>query len=196
MSLEEFWKLMRQRPDMWVGPPGESRVLCLVRALLEQVGGSSRLALELLPDGVVVVRTEGAGVSLERTAPGLHGFDGDLYLVEISQDLRRAQEAPGLIFARGLCRRLEVSTVSRGKAGTMVCVRGDLFQPVAVEPSDAPEHTEIRIWLDPEIFGDASPSTEVFTELLRDVSRSQSVSATLHDRRGAEVVVEISGAAT
>src|SRR4051812_33564955 len=111
MALEEFWKIMRRRPAMYVGPPGDSRVLCLVRALLEQVSGAKRLAVELLPDDVLVVRIDGAGVSLERTAPGLHGFGGDLYLVEISQDLRRAQQAPGLLLARGLCRRLEVSTV-------------------------------------------------------------------------------------
>jgi len=185
---------MRRRADMYVGPP-ESRLLYLARALLEQVTGAKRLSLELFPDAALVVRLEGVGVSLERTVPGLHGFGGDLYLVEVSQDMRRAQQSPGLLLARGLCRRLEVSTVSRGERAVMVCVHGDLVQPVALEPCDDPEHTEFRIWLDPEIFGAPGPSIEAFTELVREVARSQSASATLYDRRDTEVIVNVPGEA-
>jgi hypothetical protein len=193
MVMEEFWKGMRRRADMYVGPP-ESRLLFLVRALLGQLTGARRLSLELLP-GALVVRLDGVGVSLERTVPGLHGFGGDLYLVEVSHDMRCAQQSPGLFLARGLCRRLEVSTVSRGERATMACVHGDLVQPVAPEPCDDPEHAEFRVWLDPEIFGTPGPSTEAFTELVREVARSQFASATLRDRRGAEVVVDVPGEA-
>ena len=154
-SFADFFKGMRRRADMYMAHQAPaSRGSCISRGPC----WSSRETpiiwfLSSFLRALLVVRLVGAGVSLKPTTQDFPGRGGDIYLVEISQDMGRAQESPGLFLARGLCHRLEVVTVCGGERGTMVCVHGDLSQPVIVEPSDDPEQAEFTVWLDSEISG-------------------------------------------
>ena len=88
----------------------------------------------------------------------------------------------GSAFARAYSARLEVTSVCQGKRGRIVCSRGEVVEPLAIDDVELADGLRVHMEVDSTIFSAQSLDRGALDAVVGDVARRRQVSIDVVDR--------------
>jgi hypothetical protein len=196
---------IRRRPGMYLGSTDIFGVVRLLETVLEVPRQPRRLILETGLPGRYCVEALGTGISLE-ARPGVAWP----YLLEVMSQLHTPLDDPpsvtagerldvgtgtarfeetarangGLLVARAVCERLEVTSARGGKLGRITCARGEIVEPLSLKPVSGADLLQIVMTLDPSLLAPPWPQGPLLAESVRDVANRRGVEIELREHSG------------